>query len=118
MTAQPINPPSASAVYEQAMRERIALGRLYMDYLCHGRTAAPQAILLFRRLLHLDTLLGADERYDQDHLEIVTVREDARFHRPPRTVPSDHDVQPCGLCRKLILDLDQDLVLLPYEGAA
>lgn len=118
MTAQPIMQPSMSDGYEQLLAERIALGRLYMDYLCHSRLAAPQAIMLFRRVLHLDALLASDERYDRDYLEVVSAREDARFHRPPLTVPPDHDAQPCGLCHKMALELDLNLVLLPRECAA
>jgi hypothetical protein len=118
VTTQPIRQSPSSDAYERLLAERIALGRLYMDYLCHSRLAAPQAVMLFRRVLHLDALLASDERYDHDHLEVVSAREDARYHRPPLTVPPDHDAQPCGLCRKMALEFDLDLVLLPRECAA
>lgn len=118
MTTQPIQQPHVGDDYTRLLRRRIDLGRLFMDFLCHGRQTAPEAVMLFRRVLHLDAVLSADDRYDRDHLELVSVREDARYHQPPRTVPEDHDIQPCGLCRKLGLDLDPGLVRVPRERAA
>lgn len=112
MTAQPIDNRLALVPdpYDKALAERIVLGRLYMDYLSHLRLTAPQAVLLFRRVLDLDARLSKDDRYDHDHLEIVAPREDARFHQPPET-PADHTVSPCRLCRRQRLGLDVDVVL-------
>ena len=118
MTAQPIRADRGCAAsdYDRLLEERIELGRLYMDYLSHLRLTAPQAVLLFHRVLHLDAQLSADSRYDGDHLAVVSVAEDARFHQPP-AVPLDHDSAPCGLCRKLRLGLGVDVVL-PHHGEA
>lgn len=119
MTAQPNRTAAAGGLsgYDRLLEERIELGRLYMDYLSHLRLAAPQAVMLFRRVLHLDAQLSADPRYDADHLDVVSVAEDARFHQPP-LVPVDHDSVPCSLCRKVALGLDLDVVLPHHRKAA
>lgn len=118
MSAQPTHRPAGTrGDFERLLTQRMRLGIEYMDVLCHGHTEAPAAVMLFRRLLHLDALLTSlSADYEAYHLEVLSVREDARYHQPGLDFPADHDVLPCALCCRL--PLNQGVVANKGKGAA
>jgi hypothetical protein len=99
--------------YERLLAERITIGQLYVDALCH-RAALADAERLFNRLQGLDSELDRFRRYSYDQLRQVMPAEDDRWH-----VPGEPPAGPeCHLCVKQDLGLLLQLVLPPTHGRA
>ncbi|GAA3565719.1 hypothetical protein GCM10022197_21980 [Microlunatus spumicola] len=92
--------------YERLLEERITIGRLYVDALCHRTTDAER---LFRNVHRLDRRLDRFRRYCHDQLRIVTPAEDERWHVPGEPPPSPG----CRLCVKQDLGLLLQMALAP-----
>ena len=93
--------------YEKLLRERLDLGRRYVDTLSHG-SPFDDAHRLFQSLDRLDRELRRFRRYRLDEYCVVMAAEDERWHvpgEPPISVPA------CALCLRDQLVLPRDLVL-------
>jgi hypothetical protein len=103
----------ASGRYEQLLTERIRLGRLYVDAVCH-RAAFGDAERLFAHVQGLDRRLDRFRRYSNDQLRLVMPAEDERWH-----VPGEPPAGPeCHLCAKQALGLLVGMVLPATRGRA
>lgn len=92
--------------YEPLLAERIKIGQLYVDALCH-RAALADAERLFTTVQRLDRALDRFRRYSHDQLRRVMPAEDDRWH-----VPGEPPAGPeCHLCAKQDLGLLLQLVL-------
>lgn len=99
--------------YERLLEERVTIGRLYVDALCH-RAAIADAERLFTRLQRLDSQLDRFRRYSHDQLRLVMPAEDDRWH-----VPGEPPAGPeCRLCVKQDLGLLLQMVLPATSGRA
>ncbi|MBY9074217.1 hypothetical protein K1X13_05210 [Nocardioides sp. WL0053] len=97
--------------YEQLLEERIKIGRIYVDALCH-RAAMADAERLFRNVERLDGQLDRFRRYSQDQFRQVMPAEDDRWH-----VPGQPPAGPeCHLCAKQDLGLLLQMVLPAAAG--
>lgn len=99
--------------YEHLLDERILIGRLYVDALCH-RAAMDDAERLYTYVQRLDGALDRFRRYSHDHLVRVMAAEDERWHVPGEP-PSGPE---CRLCAKQDLALLVDMVLPALPGRA
>jgi hypothetical protein len=111
-------PDRRAGRYEQLLAQRIDLGRLLTDVLCHaGTPGAPASV--YRNLLvtlqRLDGRLLRFRQYPNDYLARVRPVEDARWHTPPGG-PADHGVCPCRLCDGGLAPVTG--AALPYGGSA
>ena len=99
--------------YEHLLEERITLGRLYVDALCH-RAAMGDAERLYTHIHRLDAALDRFRRYSHDQFRLVMPAEDDRWH-----VPGEPPAGPeCHLCAKHDLSLLVHMVLPFTPGRA
>lgn len=98
--------PALTPRYEALLVERVILGRVFVDTVCH-RDASTEAESLFRDVQRLERRLERFRRWSHDRARTVQMAEDKRFH-----VPGQPPAGPeCHLCVKEGLALPVTMVL-------
>lgn len=114
LAAHPL--PTVDALYERLLRLRISLGLAFLDDLVHDpRTTSVEK---YQEILLLEDALEGFVSFQQDLSEQVHPAEEARFHNPGVSLPTNNHEFPCRQCRKAAALLPATVILPAIQVAA
>lgn len=114
LAAHPL--PTVDALYGRLLRLRIILGHAFLDDLVHDPNST--SVRGYQEILLLEDALEGFVNFQRDLSEQVQPAEEARFHNPGVSLPTNNDAFPCRQCRKATALLPANVILPAIQVAA